>query len=57
MTGKGAGKNHTRAFLVPVNAPGCLMAGLQNKMGQHSSDLKHISFEGGRILAESLRRH
>lgn len=55
MTDKGAGKNHTSAFLVPTNAPCDVVARLQDKIGQHRSGTAQIGFEGCRVLAASLR--
>ncbi len=38
VTDKGAGKKGMSAFLVPTNAPGYVVARLEDKLGQHSSD-------------------
>jgi hypothetical protein len=39
---------------VPTNSPGYIVAGLEQKMGQHSSDTAQILFEHCRIPVENL---
>ncbi|MBC7380445.1 MAG: acyl-CoA dehydrogenase family protein, partial [Burkholderiaceae bacterium] len=54
VTDKGAGKKGMSAFIVPTNAPGYVVASLENKLGQHSSDTAQIRFDDCRIPAENL---
>jgi butyryl-CoA dehydrogenase len=54
VTDKAAGKKGISAFWVPTNTPGYIVAGLEHKMGQHSSDTAQILFENCRIPAENL---
>lgn len=54
VTDKGAGKKGMSAFLVPTDAPGYVVARLEEKLGQHSSDTAQINFEDCRIPAENL---
>lgn len=54
VTDKGAGKKGMSAFLVPTDAPGYVVARLEEKVGQHSSDTAQINFEDCRIPAENL---
>ena len=54
VTDKGAGKKGMSAFLVPTNAPGYVVARLEDKLGQHSSDTAQINFDDCRIPAENL---
>eukprot|EP01041_Mallomonas_annulata_P026246 gene26246-47504_t len=54
VTDKAAGKKGISAFWVPTNAPGYIVAGLEQKMGQHSSDTAQILLENCRIPAENL---
>ncbi len=49
VTDKAAGKKGMSAFLVPTSAPGYVVARLEDKLGQHSSDTAQIRFEGCRI--------
>lgn len=51
VTDKGAGKRGMSAFLVPTDAPGYVVARLEEKVGQHSSDTAQIRFEDCRIPA------
>ena len=51
VTDKTAGKRGISAFIVPTNTPGYLVARLEDKLGQHSSDTAQIVFEGCRIPA------
>ncbi len=54
VTDKGAGKKGMSAFLVPTDTPGYVVARLEDKLGQHSSDTAQINFEDCRIPAENL---
>ncbi|MEN9888523.1 MAG: Acyl-CoA dehydrogenase [Pseudomonadota bacterium] len=54
VTDKGAGKKGMSAFLVPTRAPGYVVARLEDKLGQHSSDTAQINFDNCRIPAENL---
>ena len=54
VTDKGAGKKGMSAFLVPTDAPGYVVARLEEKLGQHSSDTAQINFEDCRIPAANL---
>jgi hypothetical protein len=54
VTDKGAGKRGMSAFLVPTGTPGYIVARLEEKIGQHSSDTAQITFENCRIPAENL---
>jgi len=54
VTDKGAGKKGMSAFIVPTKTPGYVVARLEEKLGQHSSDTAQINFEQCRIPAENL---
>jgi hypothetical protein len=54
VTDKGAGKKGMSAFLVPTNEPGYVVARLEDKIGQHSSDTAQINFDNCRVPAENL---
>jgi alkylation response protein AidB-like acyl-CoA dehydrogenase len=54
VTDKAAGKKGISAFWVPTNTPGYIVARLEEKLGQHSSDTAQILFENCRIPAENL---
>jgi len=54
VTDKGAGKKGMSAFLVPTETPGYVVARLEDKLGQHSSDTAQINFDSCRIPAENL---
>ena len=54
VTDKGAGKKGMSAFLVPTGNPGYVVARLEDKLGQHSSDTAQIHFDHCRIPAENL---
>ena len=54
VTDKAAGKKGISAFWVPVDTPGYIVAGIEHKMGQHSSDTAQIVFDNCRIPAENL---
>ncbi|MDN4053653.1 acyl-CoA dehydrogenase family protein [Massilia sp. YIM B02763] len=54
VTDKAAGKKGISAFWVPTDTPGYIVAGIEHKMGQHSSDTAQIVFDECRIPAENL---
>jgi alkylation response protein AidB-like acyl-CoA dehydrogenase len=54
VTDKAAGKKGISAFWVPTTTPGYIVAGIEHKMGQHSSDTAQILLENCRIPAENL---
>ena len=54
VTDKTAGKRGISAFWVPTHAPGYIVARIEDKLGQHSSDTAQIVFEDCRIPAENL---
>jgi hypothetical protein len=54
VTDTGAGKRGMSAFLVPTNSPGYVVARLEDKLGQHSSDTAKINFDNCRVPAENL---
>jgi butyryl-CoA dehydrogenase len=54
VTDKGAGKKGMSAFIVPTSATGYVVARLEDKLGQHSSDTAQINFDNCRIPAENL---
>jgi alkylation response protein AidB-like acyl-CoA dehydrogenase len=54
VTDKAAGKRGISAFWVPTNTPGYIVARIEEKMGQHSSDTAQILFENCRIPASYL---
>jgi butyryl-CoA dehydrogenase len=54
VTDKAAGKKGISAFLVPTKTSGYIVARIEEKLGQHSSDTAQILFENCRIPA-SLR--
>ena len=54
VTDKGAGKKGMSAFIVPTDAPGYVVARLEDKLGQNSSDTAQINFDNCRIPAENL---
>ncbi len=54
VTDKNAGKKGISAFWVPTNTPGYIVARLEEKLGQHSSDTAQILFENCRIPARNL---
>ena len=43
-----------RGFIVPTDTPGYVVARLEDKVGQHSSDTAQINFDDCRIPAENL---
>jgi alkylation response protein AidB-like acyl-CoA dehydrogenase len=54
VTDKAAGKRGISAFWVPTNTPGYVVARIEDKLGQHSSDTAQIVFEDCRIPAANL---
>jgi alkylation response protein AidB-like acyl-CoA dehydrogenase len=54
VTDKAAGKRGINAFIVPTATPGYIVARLEDKLGQHSSDTAQIVFENCRIPAANL---
>ena len=54
VTDKGAGKKGMSAFIVPTTAPGYVVARLEDKLGQHSSDTAQINFDDCRVPVENL---
>jgi butyryl-CoA dehydrogenase len=54
VSDKEAGKKGISAFWVPTNTPGYIVARLEDKLGQHSSDTAQILFENCRIPARNL---
>ncbi len=54
VTDKAAGKRGISAFLVPTATPGYIVARLEDKLGQHSSDTAQIVLEDCRIPADCL---
>ncbi len=54
VTDKAAGKKGISAFWVPTNSKGYIVARLEEKLGQHSSDTAQILFENCRIPAANL---
>jgi butyryl-CoA dehydrogenase len=54
VTDKQAGKKGISAFWVPTATPGYIVARLEDKMGQHSSDTAQILFENCRVPVENL---
>jgi butyryl-CoA dehydrogenase len=54
VTDKAAGKKGISAFWVPTNTKGYIVARIEEKMGQRSSDTAQILFEDCRIPAANL---
>ena len=54
VTDKAAGKKGISAFWVPTDAPGYIVAGIEQKMGQHSSDTAQLVFDNCRIPKQNL---
>jgi len=54
VTDKAAGKRGISAFWVPTDTPGYIVARVEDKLGQHSSDTAQILFENCRIPADHL---
>jgi butyryl-CoA dehydrogenase len=54
VTDKAAGKRGISAFIVPTTTPGYVVARIEDKLGQHSSDTAQILFEACRVPAANL---
>ncbi|BFG72171.1 acyl-CoA dehydrogenase family protein [Paraburkholderia terrae] len=54
VTDKNAGKRGISAFIVPTDTPGYVVARLEEKLGQHSSDTAQIVFDNCRVPAANL---
>ena len=54
VTDKGAGKRGMSMFIVPTATPGYVVARIEDKLGQHSSDTAQIVFENCRVPAANL---
>ena len=54
VTDKAAGKKGMSAFIVPTTTPGYVVARLEDKLGQHSSDTAQIRLDNCRIPASHL---
>ena len=54
VTDKAASKRGISAFIVPTDAPGYVVARVEEKMGQHASDTAQILLENCRIPAQNL---
>jgi alkylation response protein AidB-like acyl-CoA dehydrogenase len=54
VTDKTAGKRGISAFWVPTTTSGYIVARLEDKLGQHSSDTAQILFENCRVPARNL---
>jgi butyryl-CoA dehydrogenase len=54
VTDRDAGKRGISAFIVPTDTPGYVVARVEDKLGQHSSDTAQIVFEQCRVPAENL---
>jgi butyryl-CoA dehydrogenase len=53
VTDRAAGKRGMSMFVVPTDTPGYVVARLEEKMGQRSSDTAQIVFESCRVPAEN----
>jgi len=54
VTDKGAGKKGISAFLVPTNAPGYVVARIEDKLGQRASDTAQIALENCKVPVDHL---
>ncbi len=54
VTDKAAGKRGISAFWVPTDTPGYVVARIEDKLGQHSSDTAQIVLDNCRIPAANL---
>ena len=54
VTDKAAGKRGISAFWVPTNTPGYIVARVEEKLGQHSSDTAQLIFENCRVPADQM---
>ena len=53
VTDKAAGKKGISAFIVPTATPGYVVARLEDKLGQHSSDTAQINFDACRVPVDN----
>jgi len=53
VTDKDAGKRGMSMFVVPTGTPGYVVARVEEKLGQHSSDTAQIVFENCRVPADN----
>jgi alkylation response protein AidB-like acyl-CoA dehydrogenase len=54
VTDKAAGKRGISAFWVPTNTPGYIVARIEEKLGQHSSDTAQLIFENCRVPVDQM---
>ena len=54
VTDKAAGKRGISAFWVPTNTPGYIVARVEEKLGQHSSDTAQLIFENCRVPVDQM---
>jgi len=54
VSDKAAGKKGISAFVVPTDAPGYVVARIEEKLGQHASDTAQILLENCRVPAANL---
>ncbi|HSU75481.1 MAG TPA: acyl-CoA dehydrogenase family protein [Burkholderiales bacterium] len=54
VTDKGAGKKGISAFLVPTDAPGYVVARIEDKLGQRASDTAQIALENCKVPVDHL---
>ncbi|MEM5386901.1 acyl-CoA dehydrogenase family protein [Paraburkholderia phymatum] len=54
VTDRSAGKRGISAFIVPTDTPGYVVARVEDKLGQHSSDTAQIVFDNCRVPAANL---
>jgi len=54
VTEKTAGKRGISAFIVPTTTPGYIVARVEDKLGQHSSDTAQIVFDNCRVPAANV---
>jgi butyryl-CoA dehydrogenase len=54
VTDPSAGKRGISAFIVPTDTPGYVVARVEDKLGQHSSDTAQIVFDDCRVPAANL---
>jgi alkylation response protein AidB-like acyl-CoA dehydrogenase len=54
VTDRNAGKRGMSMFVVPTDTPGYVVARVEEKLGQHSSDTAQIVFENCRVPAANL---
>lgn len=54
VTDPSRGKKGMSCFLIPTDAPGYRVAGIEKKLGQNASDTAQISFENCRVPIDAL---